>query len=410
MKTILSCGLLVLCLTFAGCSVNSEQEGDSAEDTLWGPTRIVEDLRIGQYEGPSEYLFGSIAAIAQHPDGSIFIGDAQVPLIRRYDAEGNYMHDVGGEGQGPGEYQALQGMKLLPDGNLAIWDPQSRRVTVMTPDGDWVKDFPAGSGLRSGSPTFWVDFGGNFYVLTYQLAEGESAAFPPRLLLQYSPDGELIDSIEAPSRESDTSPMMVGTREGYLPNFTQYSVMTMSKAGHLVVGRTGSYAFDIGAGDTPVARVQHDWESVLIHPQEAAQWNARQEHIEKRIRERPASGFVNTPPPPEYVPVPETKPALMDIWDGEDGTIWVRRYAEARDTADQNQSQTEEERPPITWRQLPTFDVFSGDGEFLGTVELPNDVYVASFHTDYLWVIAGDEHDEDVAVRYHIEKGTDAGS
>ncbi len=398
MKLRLIVTVSALALAAVACG---PQESSPDGARTWGVTRLVEDLRIGQSKGPSEYLFGDINGIVQHPDGTVFIADRQVPVIRRYDAVGTYMHDVGREGQGPGEYQALQGMQLLPDGNLTIWDPVSPRVTIFEPDGTWVGDFISDSRLRTGRPTLWVDYDGNVYVLSSDREAG-LARYPAALLLKYSPDGELLDRIIGPSREPNSGGMVLTSREGYLPNFTTSSLMTLSKSGHLVVGHNGGYSFEIRDGDEVLITVEHEWEPVSVHPEERAQWTARQDEVVQRFRDRPPSGFVNVEPP-NFAPVPDTKPAYMDLWTGEDGTIWVRRYAEARERDDL--PPRTDDRPPFTWWQLPTFDVFDMEGEFLGTVELENDTMIRWFHSDYIWTVRPDENDEDVAVRYRIEKG-----
>ena len=304
--------MTIALLAAAGCSGLGSNEEILDEAGAWGITTLVEDLRIGRSEGPSEYLFGNIGAIVQHPDATVFIADTQVPVIRRYDTEGNYMHDLGREGQGPGEYQVLQGMKVLPGGNLAIWDPRSQRITVVAPDGTWVSDFTANSGLHTGRPTLWIDYEGNIYVLGYDREADPSARYPAALLLKYSPDGELVDEITGPSREPETDGMVLATREGYLPNFSKLSVMTLSKSGHLVVGHNGSYSFEIRDGNEVLIEVEHEWEPVPVHPEEQAQWNARQDEIMQRYRDNPPGGFVNAAPP-EYAPIPNTKPAKRNI-------------------------------------------------------------------------------------------------
>ena len=101
-------------------------------------------------------------------------------LRATYDAQGGFMHTVGGEGEGPGEYRDIQGMKLTPDGNLAIWDVQIRRITVFRPDGTWVKDFPGDSGIHTSSLTFQVDHEGNFYLYT-TIRSGGMRVMPARV-------------------------------------------------------------------------------------------------------------------------------------------------------------------------------------------------------------------------------------
>lgn len=401
LKVFLGGPAVVAVAAALACSPAADDTPD--DDRSWGETRVVEDLRIGRSDGPGEYLFGGIVGIVQHPDGTVFIADRQVPVIRRYDASGTYMHDIGREGQGPGEFQVLQSIALLPDGNLVAWDPRARRATVFTPDGDWVSDFIAGSGLQTSRPTLWTDFDGNIYVLGTDREsdpEGRSAA----MYLRYSPTGELLERLIGPPEEPDSGSMVMSTREGFLPNFTSSVETTLSRSGHLVVGHNGDYAFEIRDGDGVLVAVDHDWEPVPLATEERAQWTARQDELVQRFQERPPGGFGNVQVP-EFGPVPATKPAFMDLWSGQDGTIWVRRYAAARDRRDI--PPRTDGRPPFTWWQRPTFDVFDQEGTFLGTVELDNDTRVHWFDSDYLWTVRGDENDEDVAVRYRIEKSVE---
>jgi hypothetical protein len=92
----------------------------------------------------------------------------------------------------------------------------------------------------------------------------------------------------------------------------------------------------------------------------------------------------------------------MEIWPGESGTIWVRRYAEAQER-DRPPRPAGDERPQLTWHQYPTWDVFAGEGGFLGAVELPYDTRPVFMTNEYVWTIQPNEDGEDVAVRYRIE-------
>lgn len=367
----------------------------------WGDVRLVEDLRIGRYDGPEEYLFGNIGDIVQHPDGTVFISDIQVPMIRRYDAEGRYLHDIGRQGQGPGEYEGIVSLRLMPDGNLAIWDARLRRVTVVRPDGTFVHSFTADSGLQTSSRvTLQVDHESNFYVLTTVPAPDD----PQERLdayLKYAPDGTLLDTVQMPDRTPETPGWVLSTRQGLLPNFARRTASTITRSGHVVAGDNGSYSFQVLDGDEVMISVAREWEPVALHPEEHALWSDRQDRIQNRP---PPSGFVNPPEPPTYAPIPETKPAFMDIWPGEDDTIWVRRYAQAHRRTDLPPRDPDDDRPLFDWWQYPTWDVFGPEGEFLGTVELPHDTQVLWYHGEVIWTVQPDEQDEDVAVRYRIEK------
>ncbi|MGD8816494.1 MAG: 6-bladed beta-propeller [Acidobacteriota bacterium] len=108
---------------------------------------------------------------------------------------------------------------------------------------------------------------------------------------------------------------------------------------------------------------------------------------------------------PDYAPIPATKPAFMDLHGGIDGTVWVRRYATARERTDRPPRPPDDPRPTFNWWQPITLDGFDEEGEFLGTVELPNDTWVSVLSRDWIWTVQPNEDDETVAVRYRIEGG-----
>src|SRR5688572_28247484 len=87
----------------------------AAQDTLvvrtdnrpdWGNNiSLVREIRIGQLDGPAEYTFGRVTSVTAGPDGSIFVADAQVPVVRQYNATGAHIRNWGRQGRGPGELQ-----------------------------------------------------------------------------------------------------------------------------------------------------------------------------------------------------------------------------------------------------------------------------------------------------------------
>ena len=93
----------------------------------------MEDLRIGVLEGEPAYMFGNVSDLAVGRDLSLYILDGTG--IRQYDRQGRFVRQIGGRGQGPGEYGSIQGIEVLPDGRLAIWDIGHRRIIVYSAEG-----------------------------------------------------------------------------------------------------------------------------------------------------------------------------------------------------------------------------------------------------------------------------------
>ena len=73
--------------------------------SVWGGTAtLVEEASIGVEAGAEEYMFGLINSVYA-TDDRIYVADVQVPAVRVYDHDGNFIRNLGRSGQGPDEYQ-----------------------------------------------------------------------------------------------------------------------------------------------------------------------------------------------------------------------------------------------------------------------------------------------------------------
>lgn len=374
------CSSLVLILACA-CAI---RPAPPPEGDFLLSASLVEDLRIGGPDAPKEEVFGFIGHIAEHPDGTVFVADTQVPVVRRYDSGGVYMHNIGARGQGPGEYESLYGMKLTPAGNVAVWDPAQRRVIAFSPDGELRLQFSVESGARSrwGHP-FQVDDHGNFYVQKV-VRDGELRY----AYLKHDPSGRLVETLVGPRIEADSRGMVLPSPQGFMPSFGGEHIVAIDAAGWLVTGHTNDYELVFRRGGL-TRRLTREWMPVEINVDERAQWNA--------ILER-GSRQINT----EFPPVGESKPAFMDFVPGDDGTIWVRRYVEAQERPELRLVAESAERPILTWWEYPTFEVFDPELQPIGRVVLPYEVRVSWIRTDYIWTVQTDEEGNDLAVRYRL--------
>ena len=374
------------------------------EPPRWGEVTLVEDLRIGRSVGPPEYMFALITDIAQHPDGSVFIVDSSrvSTFVRRYDRDGNFLNDVGRMGQGPGEFQRVAAIGITPDGDVALWDTRSRRLTIMSPDGSYLDSLNADSGLNS-SQMLLIDASGNFYVRTWKEDPEDGAAQRLNGYLKYSPAGELIETIWLPrSGLMRGESWVTQTPGGLVYPFVRQTLAAVTTRGVLVSGANERYVLQYTRGGELQFRVERPWEPIELHAEEYAEWVARQAAISGQAAR--TSAPVNAPPTDRYPPIPETKPAFMSLSPGVDSTVWVRRYTAAHKRTDLTPRDPGDNRPRMTWWEYPTFDVFGLEGEFLGTVELPHEIAPVVFHSDYIWTVRSDEQGENVAVRFRVVK------
>lgn len=133
-----------------------------------GVANLVREVRFGVADGAEEYLFGNVTEMAVDSDGSMYVYDAQVPALRKYDANGRFLRTFGRGGQGPGEYRSAGGLAILPDGRVLLWDSGNWRFNVYSRDGDVLPSWPTPSGATGASlgtsRALMVDTAGRIHV------------------------------------------------------------------------------------------------------------------------------------------------------------------------------------------------------------------------------------------------------
>ncbi len=68
--------------------------------SVWGAeATLVPEVSIGELDGPEEYLFGNIYAIAVDDERQVYVLDYQAQHVRVFDPEGNHLRTLGGRGE-----------------------------------------------------------------------------------------------------------------------------------------------------------------------------------------------------------------------------------------------------------------------------------------------------------------------
>jgi hypothetical protein len=91
-------------------------------------------LQRGVLDGPEEEIFGQIRDILLWRD-LVHILDEQSQTIKVFGMDGRLVAEVGGPGEGPGEFRHPQAMVRLSNGKLIVSDID-RRLHVFEPSGD----------------------------------------------------------------------------------------------------------------------------------------------------------------------------------------------------------------------------------------------------------------------------------
>lgn len=360
----------VLSICFVGCS---SPVPNPLAGTAWGAATVVEELAIGVEFGADEHMFGSVRSIAVAADGTMYVSDGQPTIVRAYDSDGSFLRNIGGQGQGPGEYNGSPALRLHADGRLVMWDYQNSRVSFFSAQGDYLDSFPGTSGF-GGHNSLQVDVAGDLYVRIFN-READSEA--DQLLLRYSTAGEQLDRIEPPSQDAEGLGFYLSA-EGSIGAFQVMNVSAWSPLGYVVTGRNDVYDIELRGAEETV-HVRRDLDPIAVRPEERAEWEAFRQTLVDRNRAR--NRDVDFDPDP----IPNVKPFFRDIYVGEDGRIWVSRFVAAEKRLDVEPLPDRPERPLLTWREPWTYDVFEPDGTFLGSVVVPELFRPFVFRGERIW-------------------------
>ena len=125
--------LILFCIILlAGCTRGKAPVHEEGEAAL---IALEEVLRLGDESAGDTILFGPIAQIAVNGNGDIFVSEWGRPnLVRALTADGTYLKQVGGVGQGPGEYQYyIDGPFIGAADSVYLWASQPSQILVYDP-------------------------------------------------------------------------------------------------------------------------------------------------------------------------------------------------------------------------------------------------------------------------------------
>jgi hypothetical protein len=164
--------------------------------------RAERDFRVGSLDDPDETLT-HIRDLEVGESGTIYTLHRQERLIRTFDSAGTFRGVIGGEGEGPGEFQSPLTMGWVAD-TLWVLDTDGYRFNQFSPEGEFLGSFrvpfefgedpsspspPRANGLLHdgtvhGAPVVWSRL----------VATGEVTEHVPMLMTR---DGRVTDTLPA---------------------------------------------------------------------------------------------------------------------------------------------------------------------------------------------------------------------
>ena len=125
--------LILFCvILLTGCRRDMDLAQKEGETTI---VTLEEILRLGDESAGDTILFRPILQIMVNGRGDILVSEGQrSPSVHALEADGAYLSQVGGQGQGPGEYRFLNGGVIGAADSVYLWESVTNRILVYDPD------------------------------------------------------------------------------------------------------------------------------------------------------------------------------------------------------------------------------------------------------------------------------------
>ncbi|HYR07613.1 MAG TPA: hypothetical protein VEQ60_07585 [Longimicrobium sp.] len=331
---------------------------------------------LGVAEGDTHQQFGRVADALRLSDGTLLVADEQAQEIRAFDAEGRHLRTMGRAGGGPGEFQGLMGLHLLPGDTVAAYDYQGPRISFFAPGGAYVRSVtlqPLDGKVPPRPLGFLPD--GRMVVTQLYNPEFQPSTRPTRdtvTLAVYSAAGAQAASLgrvpgdEVVSVSGSSGQNMIRMTER--PPFGLSTVFAVRGPG-LLVGDPVRYELVERRPDGAVARLIRRAgarEPVTQADRDAITERRREGLTDPRFRQLHEQLIKNTT-------FPEHKPYFTALGADLAGNTWVQR--------------------PSDPEAATPWDVFDAEGRWLGTVETPAGLRVTQFGEDFVVGVWSDELD-----------------
>lgn len=312
-------------------------------------------LTVGELEGDSAHQLYRLGGAARLGDGRIVILNSGTSEVRFFGADGKYLRSVGRKGSGPGEFQSPFPLLHLPHDSIGVWDGSQQRITVFTPDGEFVRvaklDRPATNVEMVGA------FGDGSIVMADFRFDVPQAGFEmaPGVLTRYSREGIFSDSLGSfPWREIgmlDPVARRIGSRTFAPRTWTAIH----------------GDRFWIGTAAEPTIEVR-DQRGKLIR---LVRWNSGDRTVgphdaRLQFETRNPNATPERRRSFEAIPVMDRYPEHSRLIADAEGNLWVQIYRRPADTG------------PTRWL------IFDPEGSLIARADLPSRLEPFEIGPDYL--------------------------
>ena len=345
------------------------------------------DLRFGSLGGDNvNFIFGEIRGIQAASDGTIYVADNQALEVRVFSPEGDFLRTIVRRGEGPGEILRTNGIIL--SGDTLLWVNETRQWAVIgvDPTGEELRRFinpvlsrayvwegtfdrlgrfwkeaihtdETQDARRDRAAGFFEDVGRSYYK-SYHLATGD------------------VDSVHLGKRvyREYISPGADGSTYYFPIPFDASEIVAVHPTGGFWHANTASYRLTrTGEGGDTVVVIEAGLDARPVTDDD------RSAYVEEQVQYAPEERRALEA---AAALAPDSKPMIESFFVDDEGRLWVKRA--------------------VPHDALPFHDLFSEDGDYLGSVRLgfhpaPYVPIWVQHGNIYTWVV--DEMDVQYVVR-----------
>jgi len=376
MRKIITIGLsLLLVFVFSGAisaqkiktenGVTIVSNGSKPKPQKGVPSKVTfkEEMSYGEGDNP-DTSFSQVGFFVVTDDGDVIAADIKDRKVKVFAADGNFLRNIGKEGQGPGEFQIPGGLVLTPDNKLMIEDSVARRLAFFTLEGEFIENVSVADKLSLVS--LIVDKDGNY--LGRQLGmEGQKMYFEMKKF-----DKDLNPVFTMDKVEFDIPIPGSGNKIDLMDMITLY---LFDSSGNVFYGRNKDYELKVyDKQGTHIRSIRKDFKSVKV----------TQEDIDMMLERMPA-GMMGGIDPSEMFEFPKEFPPYQMVALDEQDRIFVRTWVKGK-----------EEGAYIV-------DVFDAEGRFISQFETKLDFRI--WKGDKVYGLEENEDGYMLVKRYQVSWG-----
>lgn len=358
---------------------------------------LEETLRIGVVTGEEQYQFHRIRGIDVAPDGRILVANGGTSSLRMYSPDGRFLREMGGPGDGPGEFRFMFGGELVGDSVIVLGSgSRTPRITLFHQSGEPGRTVSLGVRASSGFGMVFTDSA--WYAWLRELPSSPV------------PDGELADahwtvhrvdpSTGELERELHRLPggrvVGAGREFGFPPIFDPSPEAMPYRGRGAIIPAGDSYELRILDDDGTLVRMirrVHEPVEITDDDRERYRREIRAYHSAEGRSEEGIEAALSR------IPQSHVIPPFIRVMTTDDGGLWVRRQDYGDDPLDRALGPMAGEEPstdPVLW------DGFAADGRYLGSVWIPFNFRPRLWRDDWVVGVYEDELDVQFVVRYDL--------